>query len=129
MSRVINLTSIEQMHTLTKSSGYVVIIFVHNEDSPSKLLLSMCAGYSGMYPYIRFASIDIDICKAAPCQFPISFIPTSIFYRNGKTCRIIVGTDINAFEAMLRTMRIDGAGLAPAVPARRLQYRPTRYKK
>jgi hypothetical protein len=114
MSRVINLHSAAQLHEVIAQQGYVVAIFVRAGNWACAPYLARSAEYSREYGFARFYIIDIDECNIVSVgNAPISYVPMTAFYRNGKPNGMVAGTDYANVEAKLDGMRKDGGAIAP----------------
>lgn len=112
MARIIPLTTNEQIHHAISAAGYNILLLIQQHDLPSSLTMSQCARYSREYPFVKFYSIDIGQNSDLIHQFGLSYVPTMMFYRNGRKIHQLVGTDYATIERMLNSARVDGYGLS-----------------
>lgn len=113
MARIIPIHSDEQASRAIAEPGYTAILFYKDGDCPSQSMIGQCCAYSRSYPFIGFWSINIDTYSGSLSRFSLSFVPTVIFYRNGKHVRAVIGTDYVDIERRMKSMEHDGPALNP----------------
>lgn len=126
MSRVVHIRDFTAVdHLIKNSHGYVAVVYVKDNDLPSQLFMNKCAEYSRVYPFIIFAIVHI---KEGECplvfRVPLSYVPTTAFFRSGRQYSQLVGTDWIGAERILDAMRADAPSLAPATKGPSTVYQP-----
>lgn len=100
-----NLSTINEFNIYSKSNPtkLIVLDFKATWCGPCKVIKPFITYLKEQYENVAFYEIDIedDITETITTTFDIKKVPTFIYYKNGKICNRMIGTDKNLIEELI----------------------------
>ena len=100
-----DLTTIDNLNIYSTSNPLklLVIDFKASWCTPCKAIKPFIDYLKENYPNVEFYEIDIedDITETIVNNFDIVKLPTFIYYKNGKVCETLIGTNKSKIEELV----------------------------
>ena len=105
MSELLELSTIDNLNTYSTSnpSKLLVIDFKASWCAPCKAIKPFIDYLKENYPNVDFYEIDIEdeTKETIVNNFDIVKLPTFLYYKNGKVCETLIGTNKSKIEELI----------------------------
>lgn len=90
-------------YSKTNSSTLIILNFKASWCSPCKAIKSFVSYLKEQYTNVNFYEVDIEDedTETITTYFNIKKVPTFIYYKNGKLCNTLIGTNKDKIEELL----------------------------